>query len=440
MTQQERNCARRLVVFTRYPEPGKTKRRLSPALGQAGAAELQRRMTTKVLSAARRLTQQDHAARLEVRYEGGDEISMRMAFGDGCVYVPQGAGHLGQRMLRAFEAAFADGVNSLVLIGSDCPSVTKEILTEAFRLLDARHDLVLGPAADGGYYLIGLRRPIADLFSARMPWGEADVRRRTLSIADALGLSVALLPELSDVDRPEDLADLAGTDLWKGLFAGISVIIPALNEEQRVAAAIESARQAPGAEVIVVDGGSADRTMETARSAGARVLVSARSRARQMNTGAHFATGDTLLFLHADSRLPENYPALVHDALAGPSVSAGAFEFKLDGAGLGLRLVERTVNLRSRRLGMPYGDQAIFLRAETFRDIGGFPDLPVMEDVEIVRRLRKRGRIRIVPAPVVTSARRWSRHGLVKTTLVNLASTVAYFLGVSPERLAHWRS
>ena len=439
MTEQQRNYARRLVVFTRYPEPGNTKTRLIPALGPTGAAELQRRMTTKVLSAVRQLTQQHHAARLEVRYEGGDEISMRMAFGDGCVYAPQGDGHLGERMLRAFESAFAEGAGLVVLIGSDCPAITSDILTDAFRRLES-HDLVLGPAADGGYYLIGLRDPVANLFPANMPWGEAGVRERTLRIADGLGLAVALLPELSDVDRPDDLVALRGSDLLRGLCTGISVIIPALDEEQRVAAAVESARQAPSVEVIVVDGGSADRTMETAQRAGARVVASERGRARQMNAGARVATSETMLFLHADSRLPEDYHAHVHAALAGPTVSGGAFEFKLDGAGLGLRLVERMVNLRSRRLGMPYGDQAIFLRAETFREIGGFADLPIMEDVEIVRRLRMRGRIHIVPVPVVTSARRWSRHGIAKTTLVNLAATGAFLLGVSPERLARWRS
>lgn len=439
MTARKRNLPRRLAVFTRYPEPGKAKTRLAPALGARGAAELQRRMTASVLATARAFAE-GGGALLEVRYEGGSEAEMRAAFGGGCRFVPQSGGDLGQRMGRAFAAAFANGAGAAVLIGSDCPSITAETLAEAFRLLDAPHDLVLGPAADGGYYLIGLRRPVPALFPADMPWGEASVRCRTLQIAKDLGLSVALLQELSDVDRPEDLAALAGSGLLTGLPAEIAVIIPALNEERRVAAAVESARQAPAAEVIVVDGGSADRTAEAAQQAGARVVASGRGRARQMNAGASIATGGTLLFLHADSRLPRNYHLHVRAALAEPGVSGGAFELKLDGAGPGLRLVERMANLRSRRLGMPYGDQAIFLRAEAFRELGGFRDLPIMEDVEFVRRLNRRGRLHLVPAPVATSARRWNRRGFAKTTLVNIAATVAYLLGVPPERLARWRS
>ena len=324
------------------------------------------------------------------------------------------------------------------VIATGARAVTLEVLADAFeRLKD--HDLVVGPATDGGYYLIGLHRPIGELFPEAMPWGQADVRERTLSIGRRLGLSVALVRELSDVDRPEDLAGFAGSELLAGLATDITVIIPALNEARMIAAAIESVRQAPHVEAIVVDGGSMDGTMAVSENAGARVLRSARGRARQMNAGASAATASTLLFLHADTSLPEGFDAHVRAALAAPDVAAGAFEFRLDRAGPGLRLIERLVNLRTRRCRLPYGDQAIFLRAETFSEVGGFPDWPIMEGIEIIRRLRKRGRIHIVPAPVVTSARRWSRHGVVRTTLINLAAAGAYLLGVSPERLARWR-
>lgn len=218
----------------------------------------------------------------------------------------------------------------------------------------------------------------------------------------------------------------------------ISIIIPVLNEANTIAPVISTARNAENVEIIVADGGSSDGTVEIAQSLGVRVLSTAARRATQMNAGAIAATGDILLFLHADTHLPRGYDSGVRQALAKPSSVGGAFELKIDARRLCLRLVEIGVNWRSHFFQMPYGDQAIFLLSATFDKIGGFPDLPLMEDFEFVRRLKKQGRIEIVPQPVLTSARRWQQVGVLKTTIINQIVIIAYFLGVSPDRLGEW--
>ncbi len=218
----------------------------------------------------------------------------------------------------------------------------------------------------------------------------------------------------------------------------ISIIIPVLNEANTIARVISTARNAENVEIIVADGGSSDGTVEIAQNQADIAISTTPGRARQMNAGAAASTGDILLFLHADTLLPRGYDSGVRQALAKPSSAAGAFELKIDGRRLCLRLVETGVNWRSNFLQMPYGDQAIFLSSATFDKIGGFPDLPLMEDFEFVRQLKKQGRIEIVPQSVLTSARRWQQVGVLKTTAINQIVIIAYFLGVSPDRLAFW--
>ncbi|WP_408999953.1 TIGR04283 family arsenosugar biosynthesis glycosyltransferase [Tychonema sp. BBK16] len=218
----------------------------------------------------------------------------------------------------------------------------------------------------------------------------------------------------------------------------ISMIIPVLNEANTIAQVISTARNAENVEIIVADGSSSDGTVEIAKSLSDRVICTTPGRATQMNAGAAASTGDILLFLHADTHLPHGYDTRVRQALGNPSIVAGAFELKIDAPLLSLRLVEIGVNCRSHLLQMPYGDQAIFLKTSTFNQIGGYPNLPVMEDFEFVRRLKKQGRIQILPQAVLTSARRWQQVGVLKTTVINQIVIIAYFLGVSPDRLGEW--
>ena len=160
-----------------------------------------------------------------------------------------------------------------------------------------------------------------------------------------------------------------------------------------------------------------------------------------MNAGADAATGEILLFLHADTRLPEGFHEHVREILTRPGVSAGAFRLRIDAAGpRSLRLVEWGVNARSVWKQLPYGDQALFMHRETFCEVGEFPELPIMEDYDLAVRLRRCGRIEIAEAAVLTSVRRWERLGVLRTTLTNQAVVWAYRFGVSPGRLANWYS
>ncbi len=425
----------RLILFTRYPEPGRTKTRLIPALGPEGAADLHRRMTEQALKMARDL-KNSFWMTIEIRYEGGDEAKMKDWLGADLLYQPQGGGDLGSRMARAFREAFEAGMDRVILVGTDCPGITGGLVRNAFTALQ-QHELVLGPAKDGGYYLIGLPHSVDQLFY-EIPWGSSEVLSKTLDTAGALNLRVFLLPVLADVDRPDDLS------VWEKFIVEtpkpealprVSIIIPTLNEEERIAACLASTQKSSNVERIVVDGGSHDRTVELARFLGARVLSSLKGRARQMNAGAEAAKGELLIFLHADTCLPEGFDGYVRQVLARPEVAAGAFEFRLDVSSPSLRLIERVANWRARKLQMPYGDQAIFIRADLFHALGGFPDMPIMEDFELIRRLKKKGRIEIASLAAITSARRWQTQGTWRTTFLHWVIVGAYYLGVSPSRI-----
>jgi uncharacterized protein len=191
-----------LIIFTRYPEPGKTKTRLIPALGDIGAANLQKQMTEHTISQIKELQNMIEVT-VEVRFTGGDLEKMRNWLGSDLLYQLQGEGDLGARMERSLVNAFSQKAEQVIIIGTDCPDLNSQILATAFEQLRV-FNLVLGPALDGGYYLIGLQQTIAELF-VNIPWGTAEVLAKTVEIAEKLNLSISYLQPLADIDRPEDL-------------------------------------------------------------------------------------------------------------------------------------------------------------------------------------------------------------------------------------------
>jgi len=216
----------------------------------------------------------------------------------------------------------------------------------------------------------------------------------------------------------------------------LTIVVPVLDEAAIIVDALQALAplRARGAEVIVVDGGSSDGTPRLAQRFAERVIVAPRGRGAPMNAGAALGTGDALLFLHADTALPENADRLIAEALG--LRAWGRFDLRIAGRHPLLAVVARMINWRSRLTGIATGDQAIFVRRQAFLSVGGFPDYPLMEDIAISRRLKALCRPFCIGVPVVTSGRRWEHYGVLRTIILMWRLRLAYFLGVAPARLA----
>jgi len=216
----------------------------------------------------------------------------------------------------------------------------------------------------------------------------------------------------------------------------LTIIIPVLNEAAIIVAALQALAplRARGAEIIVADGGSRDGTAQLAKPFADRIITVRRGRGAAMNAGAALGTGDTLLFLHADTALPDNADRLIDEALVRRAW--GRFDLRIAGSHPFLAVVARMINWRSRLTGVATGDQAIFVSRKAFEAVGGFPDLPLMEDIAISRRLKCLCRPFCIATPAVTSGRRWERNGVVRTILLMWRLRLSYYLGVEPELLA----
>ena len=220
----------------------------------------------------------------------------------------------------------------------------------------------------------------------------------------------------------------------------LSIVMPALNEARNLARLLPCVlATCPQAEVIVVDGNSVDESRDViSRFPRVRFLVSAPGRAQQMNAGARVARGAILLFLHADTILPPGTQAAIREALADPEVIGGRFDVRFDSARPIFRIIAALMNLRSRLSGISTGDQALFVRRCVFEDLGGYPDIPLMEDIAFARLLKRRGRLASLRTRVTTSARKWEREGVLRTILLMWRLRFYYFAGADPARLHAW--
>lgn len=218
----------------------------------------------------------------------------------------------------------------------------------------------------------------------------------------------------------------------------VSVILPILNEAHCLHESLSDLGRFDGLEIIVVDGGSQDGSRDIALHYTPLVFGATPGRGRQMNVGARKATGDVFLFLHADTRIDPSGLIALRDVMSASGVVGGAFRLQVDSERFGVRCVVAGANLRGRWFGLPYGDQGIFVRASVFHRLGGYPEIPLMEDLSFVRRLHREGEFVLLSHPAITSSRRWDKEGVIFTTIRNWILVTLYFMGVSPWRLAKW--
>lgn len=427
----------RVILLLKFPAPGAVKTRLMPALGARGACTLYRRLVAHTLREARDFAAKTGAA-LEARMAGApDEAAARAWLGEGVAIRVQGDGDLGARLDRAVQAAFAEGAPLVTVIGGDCPGLTAAHLAAAQARL-ADHDAVFGPAIDGGYYLVGLRRPLPALFRG-IRWDDREVLAQTLAAARTIPASVARLRPLHDIDTPADLAAWAATPAARADGRdGVSVVIAANGDVPRLEAALAAVRGGAPHEIIVV-GDDTGRTAELAWAHDAALVAPPSAGGLgPLNRGAAFAAGEYLLFLPAATVPPVDCVAQMRATLARAGVAGGVFALALDGEFRGRRWLERSVNRRARRQ-LPWGEQGLFLRRETFERVGAFAAPTPAEDFAFMRRLRRFGDIAVAPAAATAPAERWRALGPLRTAFLNRAVSAGYRLGLSPARLARWQ-
>ncbi|MGE0639049.1 MAG: TIGR04283 family arsenosugar biosynthesis glycosyltransferase [Thermoanaerobaculia bacterium] len=443
-----------LCLFAKPPRRGLTKTRLAAAIGDGRAALLAEAFVGDTIDRFRDLPAAELVlATTETTASEWDALPWTERW-------DQGSGDLGAKLERILVRALARAPVAIA-VGADAPDLPRDRIDAARSRLAGGADAVVVPAEDGGFCLLALRRCPAGAL-AGIPWSRSDTCARTLERLRAAGLRCELLAPWRDIDESADLArlerDLRSDPALRRELprtaaaldpafarpgvrddATLSVIVPVLDEAGRLGEQLDRLRGLAGIdEIVVVDGGSSDESVAIASARpGVRVLHSPRGRARQMNRGAASASGDLLLFLHADVQPPLDAAERIRSTLTRDGVVAGAFRTRTvaESRRGWIRPLLRIADARSRYSSLPYGDQALHLRASTFRDVGGFPDQPLMEDLELSRRLRRLGRIRIDRAEVTVSGRRFLARPFYYPLAIN-CFPLLYALGVSPARLA----
>ena len=391
-----RSRARRLIVMTRLPEAGRVKTRLIPVLGPDGAMAMHAallRQTLQNLSASAEKIDFD----IEVRFTGDtnlpvDAFRFASEVAREATWRAQTGGDLGERMHGAIAAAIEEGARQVIVVGTDCPDLSPDVIVAAWHALD-QHDVVLGPADDGGYYLIGTKQADARLF-AGVDWGTERVLRQTEDRCRQARQSVSRLPVLGDIDEAENLVicrRLGGelSDcLPRACRNWLSVVVPTLNEVQNLEQTVRPLLNDEWIEVVIADGGSTDGTVELARSLGCRVITANRGRGRQMNAGAALATGEYLLFLHADTQVPPNFFELPLRRRSRTNAIAGAFRLQINQPGWSSAMCrvgcKFTLTIGSNA---PTAIKDCSCVPTTFFRVGGFKNWPLMEDYELCGRL-----------------------------------------------------
>jgi uncharacterized protein len=417
--------------MAKAPVPGRVKTRLLPAFTPVECAEIQRALVERTLRWA-----VERAPEATVLALDGPAVDTP----PGTEAITQQGTGLGERLANATGHAFRRYPGRLLVVGVDT-RLMREHAEAAEAQLDAGAEAVFGPALDGGYYLLALARPLPELFEIDpKAWGGDRVLELSLAAAWKAGRRTALIRPERDLDTPADAAALEDDDpelrplLRKQREPLVSVVVPVLDEAAALPGLLDHLASLEGRfEAVVVDGGSTDGSAGIAANhpSAPLVLRAGGGRARQMNAGAAAARGDPIVFLHADTRLPPG----AYDALTSSTADGGNFAIHFDGGDRFARVLGAWYRVQ-RRLGVYYGDSAIWLRRHAFEALKGFKELAIMDDYELARRLERGFRTACLPGPVVTSSRRWRALGIPRTVLSWVVIRWLFLAGVPPARLA----
>lgn len=418
-----------VLVYLKYPEPGRVKTRLAATVGPARAVELYREWIGHVFE---RLQPLRPAVSVIGAIDGAapEAFSPWVSFVDG--WWQQPAGDLGHRLDAGFKQ-FHNANAPVLAVGTDCLELDADGIREALtRLLNC--DAVFGPTGDGGYYLVGTSRYLPGFFDA-IRWSSSDTLRDHLARCRDHNWRTELLPQLDDIDTGADWEAYrarTGGRASEPRLPTVAVVIPVLDEENGLPQTLNSLRNQsiPPDRVIVVDGGSRDRTVEVARELGAEVLATAtRGRGNQAAVGIAAVTEEVVLVGHADMVFPPDALRRIgRHLLEHPGCPGGSLGHRFDSNRWRYRLVE-WFDRRRAESGMSYGDQAQFFRREWLDRAGGFPAQSILEDVELSARLRASGRPACLNCPVTVSPRRFERLGLVRALWQNWQVRRAYRRG-----------
>jgi rSAM/selenodomain-associated transferase 2/rSAM/selenodomain-associated transferase 1 len=424
------------LVMAKAPVAGSVKTRLGPAFTPQECAAIQAALIRRTASWAAELA--PGAAYLAFDpARNRDQVERLVP--PALQLVPQAGSNLGERLTNAAAAVWARGDGPLLIAGVDT-RLTEGHAQAALAQLDAGADAVFGPALDGGYYLAALKRPLPELFAIDpCEWGGPRVLELTLRAAWTAGLRTALIHPERDLDTPADARALEddpelGHLLRRAHEPLVSIVVPTLDEAVALPGLLDHLSALEGRfEVTIADGGSCDGTNEMAANhpLSPTLLHTPGGRAAQMNAGAAAAHGDLLLFLHADTRLPSG----AYRSLTKSTADGGNFAIHFDGGDLFSRVLGAWYRAQ-RRLGIYYGDSAIWVRRRAFESLGGFRTLPIMDDYDLARRLERGFTTACLPGPVVTSARRWRALGVPRTVLSWVVIRWLFVAGVPPTWLA----
>lgn len=444
----------RLVVLAKPPRPGRCKSRLASEVGDGAAARLARAMLRDVWEEVSSFVSARPDTELVLAIDG--EPSEYPLLLPEPAQVRQAEGDLGRRM-ASLAAAGLGQHDWVLLLGTDSPGLPAAHVETALAGLH-ENDVVLGPTRDGGFWCLGARRGPGPLrgntWLDGMDWETGDTRAQVADRLRRLGLSLGAAPEWFDLDRAVDVEHLATVAAAAGGGAAaatlaawerrdqepVSVIVASLQEGLGIDDCLASLRRQPGPlEIVVADGGSTDGSpLRAAAAEDVTVVQTAPGRGRQLAAGAALATGPILLFLHADTHLPDDGTDLVRAALADGTAEAGAFVIHtVPDPALPNRVgpLLRLADLRSRTTRHPYGDQAMFATRAAYDAVGGFRALPIMEDYDLSMRLARRRPLARIDSPVAVSGRRIQRRP-IRSLVLNRIIPPLYRMGVKPETLA----